>query len=139
MSENSCVTKPFSMLEYGSYTAGIGLILSIIIRFFIAPNYPEYVEIANLIAPVLTPVLSWGIALAVGQFGTTPTILRMQKNIGSSIKDLKTKIQENAELLPEKELKKLKTRLARHIDAKSLIGVSIHNEQDLLNYLNKTE
>ncbi|QLB20034.1 hypothetical protein A6B43_00020 [Vespertiliibacter pulmonis] len=63
----------------------------------------------------------------------------MRKNIKYSIKSLKKQIQENENLLSEKELKKLKTRLARHIDSESLIGVSIHNEQDLFNHLNKTE
>lgn len=139
MSENSSVAKPFSMLEYGSYTAGIGLLLSVIIRFCIAPNDPKCAEIANLVAPVVTPVLSWLIALAVGQFGTTPEILRMRKNTKKSIKALKKEIQENTNLLPKKELEKLQARLTRHIDVLSLIGISIHNEQDLRNYLNKTE
>ncbi|QLB20100.1 hypothetical protein A6B43_00370 [Vespertiliibacter pulmonis] len=139
MSENSSVAKPFSMLEYSSYTAGIGTILSLIIHYYITPNYPEFAEITTLFAPVLTPILSWLVSLVVGRFFTTPAILRMRKNIKYSIKSLKKQIQENENLLSEKELKKLKTRLARHIDSESLIGVSIHNEQDLFNHLNKTE
>ncbi|RZN54013.1 hypothetical protein [Avibacterium paragallinarum] len=136
MSENSNVAKPFSMLEYGSYTAGIGLLLSLIVRFFIMPNCPQFTEIANFATPLITPVLSWIVALTVGRFGTTPAILRMRKNIKKSIKELRNKIQENTNLLPEKDLDKLKSRLALHIDAQSLIGISIHNEQDLLNYIN---
>ncbi|MEX4373700.1 hypothetical protein MY539_02405 [Haemophilus influenzae] len=40
MAEQNTVAKPFSMLEYGSYTAGIGLFLSLIIKFTLPPITP---------------------------------------------------------------------------------------------------
>lgn len=136
MAEQNAVTKPFSMLEYGSYTAGIGLFLSLIIKFYITPNLPHLVEIANLAAPLVTPVLSFCVALFVGRFGTSPEILRMNKNIKKSIKNLKKQIQANSDLLTEEDLNKLKKRLSEHINIQSQIGVSIHTMQDLLNKLN---
>ena len=136
MAEQNAVTKPFSMLEYGSYTAGIGLFLSLIIKFYITPNLPHLVEIANLTAPLVTPILSFCVALFVGRFGTSPEILRMNKNIKKSIKNLKKQIQANRDLLTEEDLNKLKKRLSEHINIQSQIGVSIHTMQDLLNKLN---
>lgn len=136
MAEQNAVTKPFSMLEYGSYTAGIGLFLSLIIKFYITPNLPHLVEIANLAAPLMTPILSFCVALFVGRFGTSPEILRMNKNIKKSIKNLKKQIQANSDLLTEEDLNKLKKRLSEHINIQSQIGVSIHTMQDLLNKLN---
>nr|DAR61328.1 MAG TPA: hypothetical protein [Bacteriophage sp.] len=136
MAEQNAVTKPFSMLEYGSYTAGIGLFLSLIIKFYITPNLPHLVEIANLTAPLVTPILSFCVALFVGRFGTSPEILRMNKNIKKSIKNLKKQIQANSDLLTEEDLNKLKKRLSEHINIQSQIGVSIHTMQDLLNKLN---
>ncbi|MDU6608286.1 hypothetical protein [Aggregatibacter sp. Marseille-P9115] len=136
MAEQNAVTKPFSMLEYGSYTAGIGLFLSLIIKFYITPNLPHLVEIANLAAPLVTPILSFCVALFVGRFGTSPEILRMNKNIKKSIKNLKKQIQANSDLLTEEDLNKLKKRLSEHINIQSQIGVSIHTMQDLLNKLN---
>lgn len=136
MAEQNAVTKPFSMLEYGSYTAGIGLFLSLIIKFYITPNLPHLVEIANLAAPLVTPILSFCVALFVGRFGTSPEILRMNKNIKKSIKNLKKQIQTNSDLLTEEDLNKLKKRLSEHINIQSQIGVSIHTMQDLLNKLN---
>ncbi|WP_044470491.1 FlxA-like family protein [Mannheimia massilioguelmaensis] len=136
MAEQNAVTKPFSMLEYGSYTAGIGLFLSLIIKFYITPNLPHLVEIANLAAPLVTPILSFCVALFVGRFGTSPEILRMNKNIKNSIKNLKKQIQANSDLLTEEDLNKLKKRLSEHINIQSQIGVSIHTMQDLLNKLN---
>lgn len=135
MAEQNTVTKPFSMLEYGSYTAGIGLFLSLIIKFYITPNFPHLVEIANFAAPLVTPILSFSVALFVGRFGTSPEILRMNKNIKKSIKNLKKQIQTNSDLLPEEDLNKLKKRLSEHINIQSQIGVSIHTMQDLLNKL----
>ena len=136
MAEQNAVTKPFSMLEYGSYTAGIGLFLSLIIKFYITPNLPHLVEIANLAAPLVTPILSFCVALFVGRFGTSPEILRMNKNIKKSIKNLKKQMQANSDLLTEDDLNKLKKRLSEHINIQSQIGVSIHTMQDLLNKLN---
>ena len=136
MAEQNAVTKPFSMLEYGSYTAGIGLFLSLIIKFYITPNLPHLVEIANLTAHLVTPILSFCVALFVGRFGTSPEILRMNKNIKKSIKNLKKQIQANSDLLTEEDLNKLKKRLSEHINIQSQIGVSIHTMQDLLNKLN---
>lgn len=136
MAEQNAVTKPFSMLEYGSYTAGIGLFLSLIIKFYITPNLPHLVEIANLAAPLVTLILSFCVALFVGRFGTSPEILRMNKNIKKSIKNLKKQIQANSDLLTEEDLNKLKKRLSEHINIQSQIGVSIHTMQDLLNKLN---
>ncbi|EDJ89897.1 hypothetical protein [Haemophilus influenzae] len=135
MAEQNTVAKPFSMLEYGSYTAGIGLFLSLIIKFYIAPYHPHLVEMANLTAPLITPILSFSVALFVGQFGTSPEILRMNKNIKKSIKNLKKQIQNNRDLLQEEDLNKLKKKLSEHINIQSQIGISIHTMEDLSNKL----